>query len=400
MNNLSLPRVIVAWAADKSMYTAIVSAVRANDIERLRKLSQDRELSQAIWRSYVDRHIGEMISIGEDNGFALVPVDALNELNDIRIQFGSALGEHISASVGVGMELTEAKLALQLAQAKNGNQTILFTEEVPPELHKINERAKQLGKSLKKGENGPAPPPENTHAAGGGFMGVSEPGQEAAPMKPDPEASEHSQGESMAALADTASPPEGTHSARDFEEFFHGAAREQDGKDQDAAKGEQKQSEAKAKVIQVLQTIKQLAPQLEQLQSQAPEVYKTIQALISTVIFTGRELLADKQANSPDQQDQNQNIQKSEDNKEADTKDSVKVIKKGKLPLPENAPKHRNQKLAVGTAKEAGPHGTSEGGKIKVHHEDDNKDTWVSVRAGQVLSADGHAISSRNPGGR
>lgn len=45
------------------------------------------------------------------------------------------------------------------------------------------------------------------------------------------------------------------------------------------------------------------------------------------------------------------------------------------------------------------PVGAEKDGKIKVRHEDDHTG-WVSVRAGQVLSNDGHPVSSRNPGGR
>jgi hypothetical protein len=45
------------------------------------------------------------------------------------------------------------------------------------------------------------------------------------------------------------------------------------------------------------------------------------------------------------------------------------------------------------------PIGATKGGKVKVTHEG-GKAGWVSVRAGQVLSNDGHSISSRNPGGK
>lgn len=46
------------------------------------------------------------------------------------------------------------------------------------------------------------------------------------------------------------------------------------------------------------------------------------------------------------------------------------------------------------------PVGATKDGKVKVRHGEDGKTGWVSVRAGQVLSNDGHAVSSRNPGGR
>lgn len=75
-------------------------------------------------------------------------------------------------------------------------------------------------------------------------------------------------------------------------------------------------------------------------------------------------------------------------------------LEKGKLPLPENAPKHTQREWPVGTVKDSSPGGTREVGKVKVQHPDTGKTGWVEVRAGQVMSNDGHAISSRNPGGK
>lgn len=75
-------------------------------------------------------------------------------------------------------------------------------------------------------------------------------------------------------------------------------------------------------------------------------------------------------------------------------------IDKGELPLPESKPTHKQIKYPVGAVKDSGPEGTRDVGKVKVQHPDDGKTGWVSVRAGQVLSQDGHPISSRNPGGK
>ena len=55
--------------------------------------------------------------------------------------------------------------------------------------------------------------------------------------------------------------------------------------------------------------------------------------------------------------------------------------------------------LPVGSQKDPGASGTREAGKVKIRHAD-GKASWVSVRAGQVLSADGHPVSSRNPSGK
>lgn len=74
-------------------------------------------------------------------------------------------------------------------------------------------------------------------------------------------------------------------------------------------------------------------------------------------------------------------------------------LEKAKLPLPENAKTNTHVELPVGAQKDSSALGTRDAGKVKVLH-DDGKTGWVSVRAGQVLSNDGHPISSRNPSGR
>jgi hypothetical protein len=60
------------------------------------------------------------------------------------------------------------------------------------------------------------------------------------------------------------------------------------------------------------------------------------------------------------------------------------------LPMPNGGPTHHELNLPVGSTRD---------GKIKVRH-GDGTSGWVEVRAGIVMSQDGHAISARNPGGK
>lgn len=55
--------------------------------------------------------------------------------------------------------------------------------------------------------------------------------------------------------------------------------------------------------------------------------------------------------------------------------------------------------LPVGSTLHTGKHARDTAGKVKVQH-GNGESSWVSVRSGQVLSEDGHTISSRNPKGR
>ena len=63
---------------------------------------------------------------------------------------------------------------------------------------------------------------------------------------------------------------------------------------------------------------------------------------------------------------------------------------KGELPMPDPGPMTHHLNLPVGSSKD---------GKIKVRHADGHAG-WVEVRSGVVMSQDGHAISSLNPGGK
>jgi hypothetical protein len=77
---------------------------------------------------------------------------------------------------------------------------------------------------------------------------------------------------------------------------------------------------------------------------------------------------------------------------------SLSQAEKG--PMPEDEAHYHPKNLPVGSQKDAGPTGGRDVGTVKIRHADDGKTAWVGVRAGQVMSQDGHPISSRNPGGR
>lgn len=71
-------------------------------------------------------------------------------------------------------------------------------------------------------------------------------------------------------------------------------------------------------------------------------------------------------------------------------------VQKDELPMPKPTPKAIHHEYPVGTAKQ---------GSVKVEHRDPATNAeggtgWHSVRAGQVMSEDGHAVSARNPGGK
>lgn len=83
-----------------------------------------------------------------------------------------------------------------------------------------------------------------------------------------------------------------------------------------------------------------------------------------------------------------------------------KEIEKAKLDkaslspsMGQSAPQHHHLNLPVGSQVDPAAQASRNVGRIKVQH-GNGKQGWIQARAGQIMSEDGHAISSRNPGGK
>lgn len=364
---------------------------------------------------------------------------------------------------------------------------------------------------------------------GGGFEGMQAHGQAARHIAPESGAADATPTEAAQEAAEAVPAPEMTHSAQDFENHFHDLAEAQEGQDQADQKQAAEQDsnkEIKAKVVQILQVLKQQAPVLEQMQQSAPETYQAVMAMTQAVIQMAKQLngdhpqtsvkeVKDRAAAAPVQKNEQsegdwsaspktgavldkaaappgkrlgdmsteefhdfirQNYQKKVQREERikhltetthgsawkTPTGSVVVspdqhdlsrwratpIKEGGVPeqhivssdhagalriahemgadlhgqpikyrpikppapvekasLSPNAhPKppssHHHVVLPVGSQIDTHPSGTRRAGYVKVHHPETDADGWVSVRAGQILSGDSHAISAKNPEGK
>lgn len=134
--------------------------------------------------------------------------------------------------------------------------------------------------------------PGANDGAHAGFSGAMRP---AAPtiQKPKAEGSEHSQGEAALGVAEDAPPPpEATNSASQFEDEFHRAAAEQEGRDGGQPPAPS-QDQLRAQVVQVLQALKQQMPVLEQVKQSAPETYQAVMQLTQAVIVMARQMNGD-----------------------------------------------------------------------------------------------------------
>ncbi len=281
-----------------------------NDPEKLRRKNQALEAANRVIASFLLRVGGEHIDTIGASGHFTVPASDLSELEDIRVQFKNTLGD-VRCAMGVGLELSESDRALKHCQKKGGDKIILYTQECN-EKEPVQSPLLQLAKADPVQPQTPqSQPPENTHAAGGGFTGAMMPQAPGQSMEPAVEASEHSQGEAEQSLLDNAPPAmEGTHAAADFEEQFGQHADSSDDKEQAAKDDEAKANgtdDLKQEVLKVLQSVKQQAPLLQQLQATEPKLFDTIQATIQAMLMLAKRVVGTGDSNA------DQPVQKSED---------------------------------------------------------------------------------------
>ena len=301
----------VLWHHDDPKF-----AVLSDDSEKLSRQAQGIDAGKRIWDSWLLQSMGEVIAYDGASGRAKVPSSHVGELADVQERYSQALGNP-DVGIGCGMKLSEADEALRVALKRGGDCIVFWTEEVREELSDNKPEDKPL---LTKADPPPSPvapegptrpqaqPPENSPAAGGGFAGASQPMDPSTPQAPMQEASEHTQGEGMAAMADAGpSPQEGTHAAGDFEKEFGDHADHADQDDADAKEADEKASgvdRMKAQVVEVLKRVRGQAQALQQLQAVEPQLYAAVAGAIQAMLLMAKGLLSD----APAQKSENEGL--------------------------------------------------------------------------------------------
>jgi len=126
-------QVFLSWEADDFEYE-IRSAIMAKDPDVLRQMGQAADHANLIWSSWLLARGGSVILLSAGYGLGAVEASHLQELPDIREQYGRDLQGRVS--VGVGTTILEAYQALQTAQKTGGDKIIIFEEgltDISPE---------------------------------------------------------------------------------------------------------------------------------------------------------------------------------------------------------------------------------------------------------------------------
>jgi hypothetical protein len=389
-----------ASTADKDVERATMH----DDAEGARRLTRDIERGTRVIESWVLRSGGEMVTQNGTRGSFKVPAEHLDELLDIIRQYEEATQSKFAC--GVGGETAEAAIALKVAEKRGGDPAVvLYTPDVAQEAHDFDQDddsfltdeaeddvLEDMDEPVAKAQfNDPAEAGEATKVAQGALSPTA-----ALPSAPSP--------------LTPGSPP-----AQDP------AAQGQGQPPQQGQAGPQSPQELKQAIAGVLQDVKQQLPNIEQLKQTAPDAYQAILGMVEAMLALaqskfggdaavqspvqkaegkGRNLWLDSEEGrswtAAVEREMEEHPHLTREEAEKLVADHMRTEKAEPHPL---HPYHALKPTATGRHELHLPTGTTHGRRVKVVHPD-GKTTWVQVGAGQVMSEDGHPISSRNPGGR
>jgi hypothetical protein len=277
----------LAWDAAK-LSNKVDSDVKNGDAESLKRLAQNVQRGVIVIKNWLEGADGELLFAHGDEGWGRVPGHRLEELAEIHSQMQEAWQDNIS--IGVGLDLSEAKIAMEVASKRGSGRILFYTDELKHEMEEGKEKKLGLLDSLTTGDLQKATP-EDAPPSPASPQGGDAPAA-ATPNSPVASASEHSQGEvADAALANN--PP----MTGNLADQFHGLATQ--GEQQatqaqaqaQAAESEDGTEQLKAQIAQILVKVKQQAPVLEQLKQQAPDAYEAVTGVIQAMIAMAHQLM-------------------------------------------------------------------------------------------------------------
>ena len=375
-------------------------ATRSNEPEMARRASNGIDTGNMLLQSWVLRAGGEMVVTAGTEGQAKVPAERLDELPDVLEQYEQATDSRVS--VGVGFEPHEAAIALDVAEARGGKPAVvLYNEDVAREAHELEESGEEST------DLGPLDPEDEALLEDGApeADGGTEPTLHKAEGDAKPgEASKIAAGskDPQAAMPSAPSPmsPASAPSAPQGQPPAGGGAAPAPGQAQDP-------EQLRQAIVAVLQDVKKNMPAIQQLQQTDAAAFQAVTGLVQAFVAVAQQAFGGQPMAKSEHEEKVR--EESSEHPSLPKEDIEQIVEDherlGKAePAPSAAtpmkPGVRHHLVEpVGTQLDTGSQGTRNAGKVKVRHQD-GKTSYVSVRAGQVMSQAGNPVSSRNPGGR
>lgn len=384
--------IFVAWTVDH-LDGLTATALMSENIEELRQISHSIKRGADTIKSWAMAVGGSPILDLGHTGSVQAPADRMTELPAVAKKFEDIC--EVTLSLGVGMSLSEAYTAMKFSMHKGGDKISLYHMEMDEILNSEGLNKAQEGMvGLQDESNQAGLAPSAQHGEGGKF--AAKPSETHPPVAAPAPPSTPDSGIDMSMGGDVQNPNGGQ------------------------VEGEGESEDPRTAVVNALQQIKRQAPVLEQLKQSNPDAFNAIKEVVDAMILMAQGMAA-----------QDESVQKSEDQLPGGLADKKKPTDFDQKELSmgiEHEKEHTNdedlaREIAMDHLSED-PHyysnlkkqdapgtyhewavGHVKDGKIKVAHKDVQTNApgatgWHSVRAGQVMSGDGHAISARNPNGK
>lgn len=400
-------KVYVAWSVDH-MEGLTAAALMSDNVEELRRISGDLRRASENIKAWGIASGGSPVLDLNLIGVMAVPPDKMTELPSIAQRFRDLTEGTIS--IGVGMSLSEAYVAMKHSQGGGGDKISLYDPSMEEQTQQTP--ADPLA-SLGKAESPPQQEDPKNQVAGYADN-PSDFGLDENDIYADAENAEQ-QTEKAPVPAPPAAPA--TSVSAGGGDMGGGAAPGGDGGQPQQGQSEGDDEDPRTVVVQALEKIKAQAQVLEQMKQTNPQAFDAVKSVVAAMILMAQGMAAE----APDGDEEGGGeVQKSEPSdlvqylesdghehewgkdeaggyclKCGSDQQAIELTKAG-LPMPKPTPKRIVHPWPTGTVKD---------GKVKVAHVDPNTNAqtgtgWKEGRAGMIMSNDGHPTSSRSPNGK
>jgi hypothetical protein len=271
----------VSWQGDA--LDKKVSELRLkDDAGGIAQISQAVEAGTAIFTSFAGFNGGSVIDKGYIEGLLTIPVSALKNLEQARLNYESCV--KATVSVGVGKTPSQSSKALLVAKLRGRNKTVVYDNNVEKEVQEAanekSEHAKIIEEYLTKGEDEGRTEPEGRHRDG---FSPHQNVERKIPQFSMPRMKLPSQADAP----NTAAP----FNLKDIENQFRQHADQNEARDKAKnARSSESFRALKDQIAGSLQAFNAQAPLLANFQASNPEGYQALLGIIQGLIGLGRQI--------------------------------------------------------------------------------------------------------------